>query len=103
MECNKDEAIRAKEIDRADVKQQGHWWSSKIRYEDSKPFPRRWWPFSLHIYVASEKKINGEVDLYGILSVDPSADVETIRKHYRRLALALHPDKNKSVGGGWGI
>ncbi|MCE3052016.1 hypothetical protein HAX54_051422 [Datura stramonium] len=28
----------------------------------------------------------------------PSADDETIRKHYRRLALALHPDKNKSVG-----
>ncbi|MCD7450093.1 hypothetical protein HAX54_003511 [Datura stramonium] len=50
------------------------------------------------VYVAHEKKIYGEVDIYGILSVEPSADDETIRKHYRRLALALHPDKNKSVG-----
>lgn len=33
-------------------------------------------------------------DLYGVLGVPKSADAETIRKTYRKLAKDLHPDKN---------
>ncbi|CZR67577.1 uncharacterized protein PAC_17476 [Phialocephala subalpina] len=35
-------------------------------------------------------------DYYAILSVPQSAPLETIRDSYKRLALLLHPDKNKS-------
>ncbi|CAK9170273.1 unnamed protein product [Ilex paraguariensis] len=52
----------------------------------------------LEVYISAEKRVNGEVDWYAVLDVNPLADDETLRKHYRKLALALHPDKNKSVG-----
>ncbi|XP_073131447.1 uncharacterized protein [Henckelia pumila] len=53
---------------------------------------------TLDVYVSAENRINGEVDWYGVLGVKPTADDETIRKQYRKFALMLHPDKNKSVG-----
>ncbi|XVF49604.1 hypothetical protein PTKIN_Ptkin04bG0026500 [Pterospermum kingtungense] len=51
---------------------------------------------TLDMYISGDKKINGEVDWYGVLCVQPFADEDTIRKLYRKLALILHPDKNKS-------
>ncbi|KAK7268970.1 hypothetical protein RIF29_21682 [Crotalaria pallida] len=49
------------------------------------------------VYISAENKINGEADLYGILGVDSRVDDDMLRKQYRKLALRLHPDKNKSV------
>ncbi|XP_019088299.1 PREDICTED: dnaJ homolog subfamily C member 18-like [Camelina sativa] len=43
-------------------------------------------------------KINGEADWYGILGVDPLADDEAMKKQYKKLALLLHPDKNRFNG-----
>ena len=34
------------------------------------------------------------VNLYAVLEVEPSADADTIKRAYRRLALVHHPDKN---------
>lgn len=54
---------------------------------------------TIEVHIAGENKVNGgEVDWYRVLGLQPFADDETIRKRYRKLALALHPDKNKSVG-----
>ena len=102
MECNKDEALRAKEI--AEKKFMGKDISGAKRYAlkaqrlfsalDGLPQ----FLATLDVYISAEKRIHGEIDWYGVLGVDPSADDDTIRKHYRRLALILHPDKNKSVG-----
>ncbi|PWA89083.1 dnaJ domain-containing protein [Artemisia annua] len=50
------------------------------------------------IYAASEMKINGEIDLYSVLGLDPSAKKSVLRKQYKRLAVLLHPDKNKTIG-----
>ncbi|KAK6117705.1 hypothetical protein DH2020_048557 [Rehmannia glutinosa] len=36
--------------------------------------------------------------MYAVLGVNSTADDETIKKQYRKLALMLHPDKNSSIG-----
>ncbi|WVZ75309.1 hypothetical protein U9M48_023379 [Paspalum notatum var. saurae] len=53
---------------------------------------------TLDVHLASESKIDGENDWYRILSLSAVADEEEVKKQYRKLALQLHPDKNKSVG-----
>ncbi|KAJ4839064.1 hypothetical protein Tsubulata_040993 [Turnera subulata] len=53
---------------------------------------------TLNVHLSAQKRVNGVVDWYSVLGVDPMCDDDTIRKHYRRLLLTLHPDKNKSVG-----
>ncbi|KAL4575750.1 hypothetical protein LXL04_011835 [Taraxacum kok-saghyz] len=50
------------------------------------------------VYISAEKKVSGEADWYGILGANPGDDDDTIKKQYRKLALMLHPDKNKCVG-----
>ncbi|CAA2979073.1 Hypothetical predicted protein [Olea europaea subsp. europaea] len=50
------------------------------------------------VYIASEAKINGEFDFYSILGMDPSADKSKLKKQYKKMAMLLHPDKNKTVG-----
>ncbi|KAL1195106.1 Chaperone protein dnaJ 49 [Cardamine amara subsp. amara] len=52
----------------------------------------------INVYISASNKINGEADWYGILSVDPLADDEAVKKQYKKLALLLHPDKNKFTG-----
>lgn len=50
------------------------------------------------IYAASELKVNGEIDFYSVLGLDPAADKSVLKKQYRKMAVLLHPDKNKTVG-----
>ncbi|KAL0362060.1 UNVERIFIED_CONTAM: Chaperone protein DnaJ [Sesamum calycinum] len=50
------------------------------------------------VYMASEAKINGEPDFYSILGLDSSVDKSKLKKQYNKMAVLLHPDKNKTVG-----
>ncbi|XP_024178613.1 dnaJ homolog subfamily C member 18-like [Rosa chinensis] len=48
------------------------------------------------VHCSAENKIGGyQMDCYGILQVHQSDKGESIKKQYRKLALLLHPDKNK--------
>ncbi|KAJ7956036.1 DnAJ-like protein [Quillaja saponaria] len=102
MACNKDEAIKAKEI--AENKFTDMDMSGAKRFalkaQDLYPGLDGLSQFleTLDVYISAEKRINGEVDWYKVLDVELSANVDTIRRHYRKLALILHLDKNKSVG-----
>uniref|UniRef100_A0A5B7BXN5 J domain-containing protein n=1 Tax=Davidia involucrata TaxID=16924 RepID=A0A5B7BXN5_DAVIN len=102
MECNKDEAVRAKGIAEKKLTENDIAGAKKFALKAQNLFPGLddlpQFLATLEVYVSAEKKINSEVDWYDVLGVDPLADDETLRKHYRKLALTLHPDKNKSVG-----
>ncbi|PSR89453.1 DnaJ subfamily B member like [Actinidia chinensis var. chinensis] len=102
MECNKDEATRAKEISEKKLTERDIAGAKKFALKAQNLFPGLeglpQFMETLDVYVSAETKVNGEVDWYGVLRVDPLADDETLRRHYRKLALSLHPDKNKSVG-----
>ncbi|KAF8101189.1 hypothetical protein N665_0209s0045 [Sinapis alba] len=52
----------------------------------------------VHCAAAAEKMLGNEMDWYGILQVDMNANDIIIKKQYRKLALLLHPDKNKLPG-----
>ncbi|KAL2317631.1 hypothetical protein Fmac_031507 [Flemingia macrophylla] len=49
------------------------------------------------VLLAAEKRVNNHhPDWYAVLQVDRrSVDLDLIKKHYRRLALLLHPDKSR--------
>ncbi|GKD18368.1 ferric reduction oxidase 4 [Tanacetum coccineum] len=67
MECNKDEATRAKEIAESKFSSKDLNGAKKFALKAQNLFP-------------------------GL------EDDDIVKKHYRKLALSLHPDKNKSVG-----
>ncbi|KAG9141337.1 hypothetical protein Leryth_001798 [Lithospermum erythrorhizon] len=45
--------------------------------------------------MASEKRINNNLDWYSILQIQPTHDTEAIATQYRRLAVLLNPQKNQ--------
>ncbi|KAK1399447.1 DnaJ subfamily B member like [Heracleum sosnowskyi] len=102
MECNKDEADRAKAIAEKKLEDRDFAGAKKFALKAQTLYPSlEGLPqilTTLDVYIAAENKISGEMDWYGVLGVTPSSDDETIKKQYRKLALMLHPDKNKSVG-----
>ncbi|KAL2465481.1 Uncharacterized protein Adt_41332 [Abeliophyllum distichum] len=102
MECNKDEAIRCKVIAEKKLKEEDIAGAKKFALKAETLFPTLDDLSQLlkviSFYDGYEKKINGEVNWYGILGVDPFADEDSLRKAHKRMALALHPDKNKSFG-----
>ncbi|KAJ6795961.1 Uncharacterized protein M6B38_223360 [Iris pallida] len=102
MECNRDEALRAKEIANRKFTTRDVAGAKKFALKAQNLFPElegiNQMIATLDIYLASEVKINGESDWYAILSSNALADDETVKKQYRKLALQLHPDKNKSIG-----
>ncbi|MFS7929511.1 putative DnaJ domain, Chaperone J-domain superfamily [Helianthus anomalus] len=50
---------------------------------------------TFEIYAAT---MNQEIDFYSVLGLDPSADKSLLKKRYKKMAVLLHPDKNKTVG-----
>ncbi|KAK3035879.1 hypothetical protein RJ639_033016 [Escallonia herrerae] len=102
MECNRDEAARAKEVAEKKFLSKDYAGAKRFASKSQNLYPGlegiSHMLATLDVYTSAENKINGEADYYGILGVSPRADDETVRKQYRKLALMLHPDKNKSVG-----
>ncbi|KAM6566007.1 hypothetical protein CsatA_025135 [Cannabis sativa] len=52
-----------------------------------------------HVHCSAAQKLSGdEMDWYGILQLEETADEATIKKQYRKFVLQLHPDRNKLAG-----
>ncbi|XP_031392928.1 uncharacterized protein LOC116204784 [Punica granatum] len=102
MECNKDDALRAKEIAEKKFMERDYAGARRFVLKAQNLFPALEgladMLSTLDVYISAENKICGEADWYGILGVNPWDDDEAVRKQYRKLALVLHPDKNKSIG-----
>ncbi|CAA2993855.1 uncharacterized protein LOC111396148 [Olea europaea var. sylvestris] len=102
MECNRDEAVRAKEIAERKFLDKDIEAAKKFALKAQNLYPGLEGISQLvrtfEIYISAEEKINGEYNWYAVLGATPLADDKTVRKQYRKLALLLHPDKNKSVG-----
>ncbi|XVE78319.1 hypothetical protein DITRI_Ditri13aG0135200 [Diplodiscus trichospermus] len=102
MEANKEEALKAKEIaekrfcERDFAGAKNYALKAKSLYPELEGISQIVSTFE--VYVASEAKCNGEIDYYSVLGLKPSADKEAVKKQYRKMAVLLHPDKNKCVG-----
>lgn len=103
MDCNREEALRAKQI--AEKKMENKEFSAalKIAQKAQQLYPELENISQLilvcEVHCSAEKKAYGsEKDWYSILKIDPSSDDLSIKKQYRKLALVLHPDKNKFSG-----
>ncbi|KAJ7272770.1 hypothetical protein O6H91_Y394000 [Diphasiastrum complanatum] len=103
MECNRDEALRAMEIAERKFALQDYATARKLLLKAQQLYPsfenilRMLAVVDVHAIV-QEKAPGTEIDCYQLLQVDSHAGDSIIKKNYRRLALMLHPDKNKSPG-----
>ncbi|CAN6203654.1 unnamed protein product [Urochloa humidicola] len=102
MECNKEEASRAKDLAVIKLQEADYAGAKRIALKAQKLLPGLENISQLltvcEVHCCAAVKINGETDWYGILQVETTADDMLLKKQYRKLALLLHPDKNKFVG-----
>lgn len=103
MDCNRDEAARSRSIAEKKFMQQDYAGARKFALKARQLFPDLEGLVQFiavaEVHATAHEKLQcGEMDWYGILQSDPSADEASLRKQYRKLALILHPDKNKSLG-----
>ncbi|XP_060197865.1 uncharacterized protein LOC132626865 [Lycium barbarum] len=103
MECNKEEAVRVRGIAEKKMENSDFIGAKKLASKAQQLFPDleniTQMVLVCDVHCSAENKTFGnEKDWYGILNVEPTADDALIRKQYRKLALSLHPDKNKFPG-----
>ncbi|XP_021845891.2 uncharacterized protein [Spinacia oleracea] len=102
MECNKDDAIKAREIAERKFIAKDLSGAKKFALKAQNLYPGlegiSQMLATLNVYACAENPVLGDADFYGVLGVSQQADDDTIRRQYRKLALMLHPDKNKSIG-----
>ncbi|GAV63388.1 DnaJ domain-containing protein/DUF3444 domain-containing protein [Cephalotus follicularis] len=103
MECNKEEATRAKGI--AENKMQNGDFSGARKialrahklYNDLDNISQMLRVCDVHC-AAEQRLFGNEMDWYGILQIEQTVGEAAIKKQYRKFAFLLHPDKNKFPG-----
>ena len=103
MECNKEEAFRAKGIAEMKMQNKDFVGARKIAIKAQQLYPDLENISQMltvcDVHCSAEHKLFGnEIDWYGVLQIEQTADEASIKKQYRKLALLLHPDKNKFSG-----
>lgn len=103
MESNKDEAARAKEMAEKKFRAGDLEGAKRLAMKAQQMHPSleglSHMISVIDVHIAAQNRLlNGKLDWYAILQVDLVAEEGAIKKQYRKLALTLHPDKNKSPG-----
>ncbi|RID50262.1 hypothetical protein BRARA_H01005 [Brassica rapa] len=103
MECNKEEATKAIKIAERKLSENDYNGAKRFAGKAKTLYPTldglEQISTMVDVYISASNKTNGsESDWYGILGVDPLADEEAVKKQYKKLALLLHPDKNRFNG-----
>ncbi|KAI3703717.1 hypothetical protein L1987_73911 [Smallanthus sonchifolius] len=103
MDCNKEEAVRAKQLAEKKMEIKDFSGALKIAVKAQQLYPALENISQLilvcEVHCSAEKKSYGtDKDWYGILKIEPNTDDTAIKKQYRKLALILHPDKNSFPG-----
>ncbi|KAJ3708406.1 hypothetical protein LUZ61_012111 [Rhynchospora tenuis] len=102
MECNRDEAERAKEIAKKKFEQKDFNGAKRFALKAQTLFPPldgiSLFITTIDVHLMADSMVGDEKDWYAIMSLSPCADDSTLKKQYRHLALQLHPDKNKFPG-----
>ncbi|KAJ1275921.1 hypothetical protein BS78_05G173200 [Paspalum vaginatum] len=98
MECNREEAVRARRIAIKKLEKRDFSGAQKVALQAQRLYPELENLSQLltvcKVYCAAEAKINRCLDWYGILQVEITADDAIIRKQYNELVFWLHPNKN---------
>ncbi|CAN6986954.1 unnamed protein product, partial [Brassica oleracea var. botrytis] len=102
-ECNKEEATKAIKIAERKLSENDYNGAKRFAGKAKTLYPTldglEQISTMVDVYISASNKTNGsESDWYGILDVDPLADEEAVKKQYKKLALLLHPDKNRFNG-----
>ncbi|TKY72026.1 DnaJ-like subfamily B member 12 [Spatholobus suberectus] len=103
MECNKEEALRAKDIAEKKMLNKDFNGARKIALKAQQLYPDleniTQMLIVCDVHCSAEQRLFGnEMDWYKILQIELTANDTTIKKQYRKFALQLHPDKNKFAG-----
>lgn len=103
MECNKDDAIRAKELSEKKMAENDFEGARNYALKAQKLYPEIGNISQLlsvcDVHCSARKKMLGvDKDWYAILQIEQLVDESTVKKQYKRLALVLHPDKNRLPG-----
>ncbi|RYR11789.1 hypothetical protein Ahy_B04g069299 [Arachis hypogaea] len=103
MDCNKEEALRAKVLAEQKMQNRDFPGARKFALRAQQLFPDveniAQMLVVCDVHCSAEQKLYGnEMNWYKILQIEVTADEATIKKQYRKFALQLHPDKNKYAG-----
>jgi hypothetical protein len=103
MDCNKEEAIRAKRIAEEKMESKDFPGARKIALKAQQLYPDVENVSQMltvcDVQCSADQRLFGnEMDWYAILQIEQTANEAMIKKQYRKLALQLHPDKNKYSG-----
>ncbi|KAI5069696.1 hypothetical protein GOP47_0015997 [Adiantum capillus-veneris] len=103
MDCNKEDAIKARDVAEGKMLSEDYLGAKKFILKSQRLFPmlggltQMLALVDVHIS-AGQAGDELSVNWHQILQVEECADEETVRKQYRKLLLLLHPDKNKYPG-----
>ncbi|ERN06159.1 uncharacterized protein LOC18434349 [Amborella trichopoda] len=100
MECNKEEALRARNIARKKIENEDYEGAKKMLIKARKLFPDVEDIEQLieicNIFLASKIKTpSSDIDWYAILQLPYNADQDSIESQYERFAILLAPDKDR--------
>uniref|UniRef100_A0A1J3FAI9 DnaJ-like protein subfamily B member 14 n=4 Tax=Noccaea caerulescens TaxID=107243 RepID=A0A1J3FAI9_NOCCA len=102
MDCNKEEASRAKQLAEEKMIAGDFVGAQKLLTKAQRLFPSLenlpQMIATCDVHSSAAEKIKGLDNWFAILQVQPYADADSIKKQFRKLALLLHPDKNQFAG-----